>query len=94
MKLKLYDQIKFTQGDRVEYGFVSGLWGANGIFCRYWVNGQPGKLRTLANSERTYPEDLVRYKSVPKETIEKVVKRLKSNPEKYGPIGGDNKWLG
>lgn len=92
MRFKLFDQIAFAPGgdmdsDRVEYGFVSGLWGANGIFCRYWINGQPGKLRTISTSERTYPEDLVLHKSVPKKVIAEIVKKMESNPDKYGFVG-------
>jgi len=45
----------------VEYGFVHHISSYNNesIFCRYWIKGQLGVLRTTANSESTNLRDLV-----------------------------------
>lgn len=48
----------------VEFGFVMSKRG-NAHFCRYWVKGVPGELRTVANSELTPSELLVEDISVP-----------------------------
>ena len=47
----------------VEFGFVVSERG-DAHFCRYWRRGELGKLRTLANSELTPTDCLVRYDSV------------------------------
>jgi len=47
----------------VEFGFVVSQ-RENTVFCRYWRKGQPGTLRTIANSEGTSADCLVPYKSV------------------------------
>ena len=48
----------------VERGFVSSDEGGPNVFCRYWRRGEEGKaLRTLANSEATPRECLVRVLS-------------------------------
>ena len=41
----------------VEFGFVTSVVG-DMAFCRYWHKGHIGRLRTLANSEGTYLDDL------------------------------------
>jgi len=47
----------------IEFGFVTSQRGDT-VFCRYWRKGQPGTLRTVANSEGTPEDCLVRYRSV------------------------------
>jgi len=42
----------------VEFGFITGFNSDGDPFCRYWRKGQPGTLRTTANSECT-PRDMV-----------------------------------
>jgi len=46
----------------VEYGFVMKDDG-NASFCRFWVKGQPGVLRTISCSERAYNECLKKHES-------------------------------
>lgn len=48
----------------VEFGFVVDLQGEENAWCRYWLKGKPGFLRTRANSELTPIRNLVEYKSV------------------------------
>ena len=47
----------------VEFGFVTSKSG-DAHFCRYWRKNDLSQLRTLANSERTPNNCLVRYNSV------------------------------
>jgi len=44
----------------VEFGFVM-TGGLDYVFCRYWIKGQPGVLRTTSCSERTPVSCLHRY---------------------------------
>jgi hypothetical protein len=49
----------------VEFGFVmSESPRGVGHFCRYWLKGKLGQLRTTANSELTPTDNLVVYQSV------------------------------
>lgn len=67
----------------VEFGFITGI--SNDIrtvFCRYWLKNHPGKLRTVSCSEPTDVDDIVEYKSVPQETITKLLDELYG--EHYG----------
>jgi len=53
----------------VEFGFVMSE--GRGIhFCRYWKRGEPGMLRTAANSEATPTEYLVPHYSVPQDQVD------------------------
>lgn len=47
----------------VEFGFVTSERG-DSHFCRYWIKGQPGKLRTVSCSELTPSYMLVEIESV------------------------------
>lgn len=51
-----------------EYGFVESVRGTT-AYCRYWRKGQPGVLRTVANSEATNIMDLQKAKSYSQEWI-------------------------
>lgn len=63
--------------DDVEYGFVTGKAGIEGsYFCRYWRKGEPGELRTVANSESTRSENLVHFEMVKQEVIEVLLYEL------------------
>ena len=53
----------------VEFGFVTSRRGDR-VFCRYWIKGRIGTLRTTANSECTPAENLVEHKSVDPRIIE------------------------
>ena len=48
----------------VEFGYVTSESGDNSHFCRYWIRGHPGMLRTVANSELTPNRNLVKHNSV------------------------------
>lgn len=60
----------------VEFGFVMQKPGRVGIFCRYWIKGQPGQLRTAANSELTPVAYLVKYQSVNQGVVDATMKRI------------------
>lgn len=53
----------------VEFGFVTSQ-NDQFVFCRFWVKGQLGVLRTVANSEATPPDCLIKYNSVKQEQVE------------------------
>lgn len=49
----------------VEFGFVTRMNTEDQThMCRFWRKGEPGQLRTVANSELCYDYSLVEYKSV------------------------------
>jgi hypothetical protein len=52
-----------------EAGFVTSAC-ATTAFCRYWSKHEPGELRTKANSENTYIENLVIQDTVPQARVE------------------------
>ena len=64
----------------VEFGFVNSISHFNNetIFCRYWLKGKPGKLRTTANSEATNIRDLVLHNSVSVEVIKATIEQIDS----------------
>jgi hypothetical protein len=69
------EKLDFTHPN-VEFGFVSSPQPSEqGYFCRYWIQGQPGKLRTTANSEATSNYNLVLYKSVSQELVQQTIER-------------------
>ena len=53
----------------VEFGFVTGQ-NDQFAFCRFWAKGQLGTLRTVANSEATLRDCLIKYESVPQRQVE------------------------
>jgi hypothetical protein len=59
----------------IEYGFVTSQRGDT-VFCRYWRKGQPGTLRTVANSEGTPVDCLVRHWSVPSGDVWEAIQRI------------------
>ena len=59
----------------VEFGFVTSERGDN-HFCRYWRKGQPGILRTVANSECTPSIMLLEHKSVPQERVSAILETI------------------
>jgi len=65
----------------VQFGFITGLALSKGFcFCRYWIKGRPGELRTAARSEQTPIECLRLHKSVPDELLEKTILDLGYEP--------------
>lgn len=64
----------------IEFGFVWAISQYNNekIFCRYWIIGRPGDLRTVANSELTDLRDLILYQSVPAEIIAETTREIKN----------------
>jgi len=61
----------------VEYGFVTS-WRGDTVFCRYWRKGQPGVLRTTANSEGTPVDCLVPCTSVHMSYVREALKRIRA----------------
>ena len=59
----------------VELGFITSV-RDDAAFCRYWRKGQPGMLRTVANSELTPLDMLVEHKSVPQEKVNQILERV------------------
>lgn len=57
----------------VEFGFVTSV-RKDTAFCRYWRKGEPGKLRTLANSEGTPLDMVVPHQSVSRFIVDKMLK--------------------
>jgi hypothetical protein len=59
----------------VEYGFVNSISPVDNetIFCLYWLQGTPGKLRTTANSEATNIRDLILYDMVSPELVQEII---------------------
>ena len=82
---KSKDQIaympKHAEGDTnhpdVEYGFIM-TGGFEYSFCRYWLKGQPGVLRTKSCSERTPNNCLYKYKLCTWSEIETVYKGIEA----------------
>lgn len=61
----------------VELGFVASVRpDGEAAFCRYWRRGQPGTLRTVANSECTPVNMLVRHESVPQAIVEGILQMI------------------
>lgn len=68
-----------------EFGFIMSLTpDGKGAFCRYWRKGNLGKLRTIANSERTDWRNLSNYQSVPQFVVENTIDMIEDNPDRYG----------
>lgn len=88
--LKIKDQIAYiphhAKGDirhkDVEFGFVTKP-GTSASFCRFWLKGQPGKLRTTSCSERAYNECLKKYSSCTDGEVDLVYKGIKAQEKKY-----------
>ena len=61
----------------IEFGFVTSV-RKNGCFCRYWIKGSPGELRTTCNSELT-PKCNLYYCNctVSKKVIDQILLNLK-----------------
>lgn len=62
----------------VEYGFVNSISPIDNevIFCRYWLKGKLGELRTVANSEATNIRNLKYYFKVSQELIQETIKEI------------------
>jgi hypothetical protein len=75
------DMEKCKQSPVVEYGFVSS-WREGTIFCRFFYHGT--ELRTLANSEACYAEDLFVSDYYPQEVIDYALHDLRGDPERFG----------
>ena len=54
----------FIFSPQCEFGFVVEDEGSYSIPVRYWRRGNPGLLRTIANSEQTPRRNLLRHQSV------------------------------
>lgn len=62
--------------DDVEFGFVMNQAGKRSVFCRYWIKGLPGVLRTAANSEATPVENIIKHISVSQDTVEQTIREI------------------
>jgi len=64
----------------VEFGFVYSIspYDSDTIFCRYWIKGCIGVLRTRANSEATNLKDLKRHWSIPQDAVVDVIRRIEN----------------
>lgn len=65
----------------VEFGFVTnaediGWRDETAYWCRFWVKGKLGVLRTVTNSERCYEWDIVEYTSVDQSVVDEILKNL------------------
>lgn len=61
----------------VEFGFVtSSPKGKRYSFCRYWIRGKPGQLRTTNCSELTGNSSLVKHVCVPQAIVDKFIKEI------------------
>jgi hypothetical protein len=61
----------------VELGFVTGATqGGNAYFCRYWRKERLGVLRTVANSESTPVDCMVRVDSVDQTIVDRLLVEL------------------
>lgn len=62
----------------IQFGFVCSIspYDSEKIFCRYWVKGHPGTLRTTANSVLTDITDLANYTSVEQEVVDKTIQEI------------------
>lgn len=58
-----------------EFGFVTSQRGDT-VFCRYWRKGHPGDLRTVANSEGTPADCLVKHRSVRPAVVERALEGI------------------
>jgi len=57
--------------DKQEFGFVTS-WHDETAFCRFWNKHDNTSLRTIANSESCYIQDLQVYAAVPQEFVIKM----------------------
>lgn len=62
----------------VEFGFVTSMSMSEkrSYFCRYWIRGQPGVLRTKSCSECTPADMLVKYKSTAQADVDSLLSTL------------------
>ena len=65
----------------VEFGFVMGPAGGNAYFCRYWLKDKPGKLRTVANSEATPSDSLVKFRTTIQSMVNDAIRAIESDGE-------------
>ena len=70
----------------IEYGFVYSVSPTDSetLFCRYWIKGDAGVLRTVANSEATNLRDLRGYDSVSPGRVAETIEMIKKEKEIYG----------
>ena len=61
----------------VEFGFVTSVC-CDIVFCRYWHKGRIGELRTVANSECAYLEDIVRHVSISQQRVDESLERIEA----------------
>jgi len=59
----------------VEFGFVTSQ-NEQFVFCRFWLPGQPGVLRTTANSEGAPRNCLVKHISVEQDVIDAALEQI------------------
>ena len=61
-----------------EYGFVYSVSPIDSetIFCRYWLKGKLGTLRTVSCSEATDIKDLVLHQSIDQDYVEKTIDKI------------------
>lgn len=70
----------------VEFGFVTSQRG-DIVFCRYWHRWRaPGELRTVANSEGTPADCLVRHRSVKQEIVEQALETIERVKQIVEPL--------
>ena len=60
----------------VEFGFVMNKPGHVGVFCRYWRKTHLGELRTVANSELTPLDCIVKHVSVSQQIVDDTIVRI------------------
>lgn len=63
---------RIDHGD-VEFGFIERAGTEGTWLCRYWRDGEPGR---LPNAERTDEEDLRRHDSVPADVILRTLEEI------------------
>ncbi len=75
------EAVKSVEG--VELGFIvkpahsDNPDGSLDYFCRYWIKGKPGHLRTVANSEKTNEFLFTLIDSVDQEIVDRIIRDLK-----------------
>lgn len=86
-------KINFKPGDQIVYipdhaddpdhpdsekGFVTSVTDKC-VFCRYWNKYNPGQLRTIANSEATPAQNLIKMNTQPQGYINQLLKGIMSD---------------
>lgn len=78
-----YRESEYWKSPDVEIGFVTSWVHDKLMFCRFFYRTGHG-LRTVANSESCYPEDLFEINYYDQRYIDRTIEMLRKQPEKYG----------